>query len=241
MRSLLVLLTLILFFIFFSPIMLILFYLRKKHMDLSMNVTRNIVRKLISVMLFFSGTRIKKEGLENIPDEAALFVSNHRSYYDTISSYMFMNRPTGFVAKKELKSIPFLSHWMELMGCVFLDRNDVKEGFKAILKAIDTIKEGYSIVIFPEGTRNRSENMDVPLKFREGSLKIASRSHCMVVPVAVKNTENCLEAHFPWVRANTVRITFLKPFYVDDIPLEERKFSANFVRGLIEEDLKRPM
>lgn len=241
MRTFLALLVLILFFIIFLPVMVILFLLRKKHLDFSMNISRYIVRGVVSLLLFVSDTTVIKEGTGNIPDEAALYVSNHRSYYDTLICYKYINRPVGYVAKKELLRIPLLSHWMKLIGCVFLDRHDLKEALKSILKAIDTIKQGYSMVIFPEGTRNRRDNKDVPGEFKEGSLKIASKTHCKVVPVAIKNTENCLETHFPWVSKNTVRITFLKPFHMEDVPYEFKKSPARYVRGLIEEDLKRPM
>lgn len=241
MRTFLALLVLIMFFIIFSPIMLILLILRKNHMKLSMNISRHFARGVIKLLLFTSGITVIKEGTENIPCEAALFVADHRSFYDTLICYDCMNRPTGYVAKKELLNIPFLSQWMKLIGCVFLDRHNLKEGLKTILKAIETVRQGYSMVIFPEGTRNKSENKDIPGEFKEGSLKIASKSHCLVVPVAIKNTENCLETHFPWVRKNTARISFLKPFHMENVPEEFKKFPAHYVRKLIEEDLKRPI
>lgn len=239
MRSILVLLTLIVFFICFLPVMLVLFFLRKHHLDLSMRATRIIVRGVIRVMLFFSGTRTLVEGKEDIPDGANLYVANHRSYYDTLICYMCMDIPTGFVAKKELKRIPLLSQWIELIGSVFLDRSNIKEGLRAILKAIDIVKEGYSMVIFPEGTRNKNQNKDIPAEFKEGSLQIAKKAHCPIVPVAIKNTENCFETHVPWVRKNTVRISFLKPLYMENIPPDFKKFPARYIRNLIEEDLKR--
>lgn len=192
------------------------------------------------MILFFSGTRTLMEGGENIPDEPALFVANHRSYYDTFIIYKSMNRPTGFVAKKELKKVPLLWQWIELMGSVFLDRQDIKEALKTILKAIDTVKKGYSMVIFPEGTRKKTE-MDIPAQFKEGSLQIAKKAHCLVVPIAISNTENCFETHIPWVKKTTVRIIFLKPFYLDEIPEDKKKFPAGFVRSLIESELKKPI
>lgn len=221
--------------------MVALSWIGQRRPDISMKATQRIVRGVLSVMLFFSGTRIIREGLDNIPDTPSLFVANHRSYYDTFIAYMCMPAPTGFVAKKELQRIPFLRQWMRLMGSVFLDRTDIKEGLKAILEAIDKIKQGYSMVIFPEGTRNKDPDRDVPGEFREGSLKIAKKARCMVVPVAIKDTERCFESHIPWVRGCRVRITFLKPFFLDDIPDQYKKVPATYVRQLIADDLRRPL
>lgn len=239
MRTFLVLLTLIIFFICFLPVMLVLFFLRKNHLDISMRASRVILRGVISVILFFSGTRTLVEGKDNIPDEPCLFVANHRSYYDTLINYMCMTMPTGYVAKKELKRIPLLWHWIALMGSVFLDRTNIKNGLKAILEAIDVVKKGYSMVIFPEGTRNKAADKDIPGEFKEGSLQIAKKAHCMIVPVAIKNTEACFEDHPPWVRACDVRISFLKPLSLEDIPKEYQKAPASYVRSLIVSELKK--
>ena len=86
-----------------------------------------------------------------------LYVGNHRSYFDILAGYVSVPSLMGFVAKKEMEKIPLLSTWMKLVNCLFLDRENVKEGLKTILQGINQIKNGISVWIFPEGTRNESE------------------------------------------------------------------------------------
>ena len=113
-------------------------------------------------------------GLENIPDdEPVLFIGNHRGFFDVIISYTYMKRPTGFVAKKEMKKALIIRRWMDNLFCLFLDRENMKEGLKTILKGIDYIKDGKSIVIFPEGTRNKGEGVQ---DFHAGSFKFAEKN-----------------------------------------------------------------
>lgn len=241
MRSIIVLLLFILFFVLFLPVLLILMLISKTNQKAARDAAFSIVQKFIKLELLVSGTRLHAEGVENIPDEPVLFVGNHRSYYDVLCCISCMKHNTAFVGKKEIKRIPVMAQWMELMGGVFIDRHNIKEGLKAILEAIEVVKGGTSVFIFPEGTRNRAENKDVLAEFKEGSLKIAQKAGCMIVPVAIKNTEYCYEMHKPFVKAADVRVSFLKPFYVSDIPEEQRKKPAEYTRQLIEEDLKRPM
>lgn len=241
MRSILVIALFLLFFILFLPVLIVLYAVKRIKPGAEKKAVFRIIRAFIKLELFVSGTRLKAEGIENIPDEPVLFVGNHRSYYDVLCTYACMKAPTAYVGKKEIKMIPVMAQWMKLMGCVFIDRHNIKSGLKSILEAIDVVKNGTSVFIFPEGTRNRSENKDIPGEFKEGSLKIAQKAGCMIVPVAVKNTESCYETHRPFVKAADVRVSFLKPYYEKEIPEEYRKKPAAYTRMLIEEELKRPL
>ena len=110
--------------------------------------------------------------------------ATHRSYFDILLTYTRCVRRTGYIAKKEMERYPLLSNWMKYLHCLFLDRKDIKQGLKTILTAIEKIKSGISICIFPEGTRNKNQDESELLPFHEGSFKIASKdrmphcSHC---------------------------------------------------------------
>ena len=67
----------------------------------------------------------------------------------------YLNKPIGFVSKAEIKKFPVVPTWMELMNCVFMDRSDRRQSLKAIKDGIELLKNGHSIVIFPEGTRSK--------------------------------------------------------------------------------------
>ena len=91
---------------------------------------------------------------------------------------------TGYVAKDGMIKIPLLSHWMKRLYCLFLNRDDIKEGLKTILKGIDQIKAGISMCIFPEGTRNKDPK--APMRpFKEGSLKMAEKTGCAIIPLSL--------------------------------------------------------
>lgn len=104
-----------------------------------------------------TGVKVTVIGEENVPDEPVLFIGNHRSFFDILLTYSRCRNLTGYVAKKEMEKIPLLSTWMRFVHCLFLDRENPKEGLKTILQAIDYVKNGISICIFPEGTRNKGE------------------------------------------------------------------------------------
>ena len=167
-------------------------------------------------------------GLENIPkDTAVLYVSNHRSLVDIPMAYMTVPNLTGFVAKIEIKKAPFLSWWMELVNCLFLDRSDMRAGMKVILDSIDSIKQGYSIFIAPEGTRSHEKD---PLPFKDGSLKPAQKTGCPIIPVAITGTDDLFENHKPWLRKTKVILEFGKPIYLNELDPEIQKHPGAYVR-----------
>ncbi|MDE7060988.1 MAG: 1-acyl-sn-glycerol-3-phosphate acyltransferase, partial [Lachnospiraceae bacterium] len=144
---------------------------------------------------------------------------------------------TGFVAKKELCRIPLFAGWMNNLQCLFLNRDDMKEGLKTIMQGIDQLKKGYSVFIMPEGTRNRGEEFEL-LPFKEGSLKMAEKAGCAIVPVAISNTAAVFENHMPWVKRAHVIIHYGKPIYPAEIAKEDRKHLGATVREIIIEQLK---
>lgn len=103
-------------------------------------------------------------------DTPVLYIGNHRSYFDILLTYSRCPIRTGYIAKKEMEKIPLLSTWMRYLHCLFLDRKDIKQGLKTILTAVDKVKSGISICIFPEGTRNRNKDeLDMLPSMKEAS------------------------------------------------------------------------
>jgi 1-acyl-sn-glycerol-3-phosphate acyltransferase len=135
------------------------------------------------------------------------------------------------VAKINIKKLHLISVWMKNINCVFIDRDNIKDGLKAIIASIDLVKKGISICIFPEGTRNRTDKDILP--FKEGSLKIATKSACPIVPIAINNSEMIFEKHFPWVKRTHVVVEFGKPIFVDQLPKDEQKSLAPLVQNTV--------
>ena len=200
------------------------------------------VQFVFKVILFLSGVSTTVIGLENIPkDEPVVFIGNHRGFFDTVVSYSRMPRLTGFIAKKEMIGIPLLNLWMEQMNCLFLDRANIKEGLKTILIGIEKVKGGVSMWIFPEGTRNESKDPADLMEFHEGSLKIAEKSGCPVIPVAITGTDDVFERHVPWIRKSHVIIEYGEPIYLKELPPDKKKFPGAYTREVISSMLRRQM
>lgn len=194
------------------------------------------IQKAFRRICKISGIRIKTSGLENIPEEACLYVGNHCSYFDIITAGGVIPDGVGFVAKDSLKKVPGLSDWMTLIHCLFLNRSDIKEGLKTILMGVDYIKDGYSMFIFPEGTRHTEGE---PGEFKGGSLKMAQRAKAPVVPVAISGSRDIYENNSGFkIKPGTVYITFGTPFKFSDLTKDQRKFAAEYTRKRIIEMLK---
>jgi len=142
------------------------------------------------------------------------------------------------VKPKEMEKIPLLSTWMKYLYCLFLDRHDPKQGMKTILTAIDYIKRGISICIFPEGTRNSGEELSL-LPFKEGSFKIAEKTGCAIVPISLNNTAEMFEAHFPKIKKTHVVIEYGAPVYPKDLDKETRKHLAPYFEQIIKETIQK--
>lgn len=177
-------------------------------------------------------------GEENIPDEPVLFIGNHRSYFDILITYSRCRRLTGYVAKKEMLRYPLLRDWMKRLYCLFLDRENPKEGLKTILTAIDYVKKGISICIFPEGTRNDGEELSL-LPFHNGSFKIAEKSGCAIVPMSMNNTVSIFEKQFPRIKKTHVVLEYGKPIYPKDLDKETRKHIGTYCQNIIQETINR--
>lgn len=197
-----------------------------------------IVQAVFRVVIWVSGVKVTVIGEENVPkDTPVLYIGNHRSFFDIPLTYPRCPIRTGYVSKMELKKVPLLSTWMKRLHCLFLDRNDIKQGLKTILEAIEKVKSGISICIFPEGTRNKNQDETELLPFHEGSFKIASKAKCPIIPMAINNSVNIWEAHFPKVTPCHVVIEYGKPIYVDELDKEDKKHVGAYTQNVIHEML----
>ena len=150
-RFIIIVIFLILYLILTIPVLLIEWLIGKFSPHARDISSLRIVQWGFKVILALAGVNATVIGEENIPDEPVLFVGNHRSYFDIILTYSRCSRLTGYIAKKEMLRYLTLTLWMKRVYCLFLDRQDPKQGLKTILTAIDYIKRGISVCVFPEG------------------------------------------------------------------------------------------
>ncbi len=161
--------------------------------------------KILARALKFTGAEIIIEGEENIPkDGNFVLIANHQSMMDPIIIMSTMKRQIAFIAKIELKKVPVLNKWMESVGCIFMDRSDLKASLKALMAGVKKVKAGDNMCIFPEGTRT-----DGPmLEFKAGSFKLATKSGAPILPLTIDGTHRILEDNHFWIKKATVKFTY---------------------------------
>ena len=195
-----------------------------------------IVAWAFGVVLFISGVKAEVRGLENIPkDRSVLFIGNHQSFFDVILGYHICPPITGFLSKKTFEKVPLLSVWMHMNYCIFLTRTDPREDLKLMLKAVDHVKQGINMFIFPEGTRSKTGKM---APFHDASFKIATKSGCPIVPVCFTNTREVLEAHLPRIKKTRVIMTICEPIDPKSLEGEDKKHIGAYVQNIMQAQLE---
>ena len=180
-----------------------------------------------------SGARFHISGLDNIPkDEPVVFVSNHQGNFDIAVFLASMPIPHGYVAKIEILKVPLIRDWMKNMRCVFIDRKSIRQTAGALLEGIKTLKEGHSLVLFPEGTRSKSGQMG---EFKPASFKLATKAGVPIVPVSINGTYKILEANKGLIKPTDVYVKVHSAISTKD--LEDVSVLPGMVREIVEKGL----
>ena len=243
MRTIIILILYVVISILSIPMYLVEAIVRLFNKKAAAHMAQVIVKGAFNLVMFVSGCQKTILGRENIPtDTPVMYAANHRSFYDIILAYATVPNQTAFISKMEIKKMPCVAQWMYFLNCLFMDRGDVKQNLNVILSAISLVKEGYSIYIAPEGTRNATDTL---LEFKEGSMKIATKGKCPIIPVCLCNTENIFENNLPWIKRGKILIEYGKPIYPDDLDKETKKQLGAYVREQIDamykENVKKVM
>ena len=200
-------------------------------------IALRLVQWAFKVMIWIAGTKVIVIGEENVPkDQPVLYIPNHKSSFDILLLYSRVPGLTGFVSKDSMGKFYLLRDWMKKLHCLFLNRENPREGLKTILQGIENIKNGISMCIFPEGTRNKTDEM---MAFKEGSLKMAEKTGCLIIPVALTNTAEIFENHMPWIRPCKVVIEYGTPIDPKTLSREEQKHLGALCRDRIQEMLEK--
>ena len=171
-------------------------------------------------ILKVTGVSLSVEGLENIPkDTACVFVGNHRSYYDIPLLLASLDKPHGILAKK-------------LLGCVFVQRDDLRASVRALNDATAIVESGKSFVIFPEGTRYKGEEGGAG-EFKAGAFRIAVKTGAPVVPVAITGARALFENNGNLCHPGSVHIKVLPPIRTAGMSKAEQKQLPDAVRQAI--------
>ncbi|WP_372713196.1 lysophospholipid acyltransferase family protein [Ilyobacter sp.] len=223
--------------IFYLPI--ILFSGEEK----SARLTRREFKKFGTWILGSIGTKLEviyedREAVENLKaEDGIVVVGNHQSNMDIPVLLAGLPFITGYVAKKEMETWPFFGVWMKKSHCVFLDRSNPREGIKSIKRAVEVIKAGYPITIFPEGERSKTGEIG---EFKKGSFKLATETKGIIVPVTIKGTYEIQRRGSAITKmGKTVKLIVSKPIYVKDMSVAEIKKLDKIVRDIVVENFEK--
>lgn len=183
------------------------------------------------------GCEVNVTGLENLPEKGpVVFVGNHQGYADIIAYCAAFDKfQFGFVAKKELAKIPLYGPWIPIIRSVFIERDDVKASLKAINEGIKNIEQGFSMVIFPEGTRSKGPN---PGEFKKGALKLATKPGVPIIPVSLDGSYKMFEEKGQ-LSAAKISIMVHPPIETANLSRQEEKDLSDKVEKIVVDGVKR--
>jgi len=179
---------------------------------------------------------VKIEGKENVPEGQVMFVSNHQSFYDPIMiselGPEFADKRIFFIAKQEIKKFPFAGRVSTFLESIYINREDARGALDIIKQAAAKYDDGYTVWVFPEGTRSKKEDHSMN-EFKPGTFKLASKTQATIVPCALCGTWEVLSKEIN-KKYYEIRFKIFKP-----IPYEEYKdLSSTELSDMIYKQIK---
>lgn len=156
-----------------------------------------------------SGVKVVLEGEQHISQSrASIYVANHSSHFDIVAMSNVFPVPLFFIAKKELKRVPFLGQYMSAVGHIFIDRGNREKALLSMKLAAEKVKDGKNIISFPEGTRSKTGEISL---FKRGAFLLADVGKIPVTPVAIIGAHDVLPSGSYAIKAGTIRVRVLEP------------------------------
>ncbi len=172
--------------------------------DQSGNLSHRVSSLWCRLLCKLNGVKVEIIGLENIlPGKPQIFVSNHQGYFDIFALSGYLPVQIRWIAKSTLFRIPFMGWAMSASGYIPVERGDRKKAYEAFNKTLEKLKEGPSIIIFPEGTRSEDGKVG---PFKKGSNLIASRSKCPMIPITIIGSGDIIKKGSAVITPGSVRI-----------------------------------
>ncbi|MBT5471890.1 MAG: 1-acyl-sn-glycerol-3-phosphate acyltransferase [Nitrospina sp.] len=177
--------------------------------DSSGDSSHNIARLWCRLLCRWNGVKVEITGLEHmLTDQPQIFVSNHQGYFDIFALSGYLPVQIRWVAKSSLFKIPFMGWAMTAAGYIPVTRTDRKKSYQAFIKTVEKVKEGCSVIIFPEGTRSEDGKIG---EFKKGSNLIASRSNSPMVPITIIGSGDIIKKGSAIINPGSVQIILSPP------------------------------
>lgn len=192
-------------------------------------------------LMKLGGIKIEIKGRENLPEnEVVVYMANHQSDLDWPVIFMAVPGQYLFLAKKELFDVPIFGTYMRIQKYIPIDRDKIRKSFNTYDDVVKLIKEGNSVVIYPEGTRSYNEELQ---RFKSFSFAFLREARVRVVPIAIDGSINIQKKGSKLISPGKVKVTILPPISFDDIyHLDVKWFSSaasNKVRQALSEALEK--
>ena len=222
----------ILYLIAVTPEMFYCIHLQKKgDTERFRRITEKRVTHWARHMLSAAGITVEVRGLENMDGRPAVIVGNHQSDWDTPVVLGYLDRPHGIVAKDSIEKIPLIRTWMRFIGCVFIDRSDARGSLRTINEAAARLKNGDSLIVFPEGTRSKGEEIG---EFKSGAFRTAFKYGAPILPFSIDGTYKIMEGNEKkGIRPGHVILTILPPVETAGMDRQRQKELGEEIRDRI--------
>ena len=178
-----------------------------------------IPRLWCKAILRAAGVKMRIHGAENVPrNEARVYVANHVSWFDVFALASYLPR-YRFIAKKELFKLPIFGPAIRATAAIEIDRRNRKAAFQAYEAAARDVKEGLSVVVYPEGTRGRTYELR---PFKKGPFVLAIAAHVPIVPTIIHGTIEIQPKGSYRIRPGVIDLYFLEPIPTDGLSYDDR-------------------
>jgi 1-acyl-sn-glycerol-3-phosphate acyltransferase len=185
----------------------------------------------VILALGLAGIRYRVAGRSHVPpNQAVVFCSNHQSNIDPPVLFRALHRRLHILFKAELRKLPVLGVVLEVGGFIPIDRRDREAALRSIDRAAASIRQGNSFLIFPEGTRSRTDEL---LPFKKGGFIMAIKAQAPIVPVAVTGGRASMRKGSAIVRPVTVSVRIGEPIPTAGLTLADRDALIDRVRERI--------
>jgi 1-acyl-sn-glycerol-3-phosphate acyltransferase len=194
----------------------------------------NFIRFWSRTILRISGIKVEIIGLENVdPDIPTVYLSNHGSLFDILAAVYAIPGTVRFIAKKELFRIPIFAQGMKIVGMIKIDRGNSAKARATINEAVDIMKKGVSVIVFPEGTRSREGNIR---PFKKGGVILAINGKFPIIPVAISGSFHIMKKNNLLLRKGKIKVHFVESINTDNYQIADRNILNDKVRDLIVEN-----
>ena len=201
------------------------------------NSVHIVARVWSKSILFVSGIDVTVEGLANIdPSQSYIYMSNHRSNFDIPVLLGCLPIQFRWLAKAELFKIPIFGRAMRGAGYVKIDRFNRESAFKSIDQVAAKMKNGVSVMIFPEGTRSEDSNLK---PFKKGGFVMAVDSGVSIVPVILDGTRSIMAKGSWRIIPGSVTLSIQKPIATTGYTRDTKDDLIKYVRSVICEVLEK--